>query len=322
MSVIAGAARLPLDQVSTHAAFPGLCQLPNRDLLRVWRDAPQHSGGSNGRIFAQRLTENMVELEEPRLIFDWADDLRDPSVSVSDDGSRIYMTFFSWSTDGCRSWFSVSEDGGATFNHTVQIGIGSDTMAITAPVVESTNGTLLAFGYGRWAASETLDSTFQFRSGDGGATWSAWTRMANGPAAGRHYQEPTVIRLSNGALLAALRYGTRDQIGVQASWDEGDTWSLPTPKFTGWGRPNLLELSTGPVVAIYRSPTLPHAALYRTSLNRGGTWSSPTALNTPLNWMSYAAMVETAPGLAVCVLGTEDANTLSRLEGLHLLDWA
>jgi len=316
-----GIARINLPKQRTHAGFPGLCRLADGRLLHVWRDGPEHTGGSDGRILGQRLTAGFHPLGAPFLLFDWALDVRDPSVSLSRDGSTVYLTFFSYtSATDHTSWFSTSTDEGTTFGAPVRIDPGSTRLATTAPVVQRPNGTLLAFCYGRRIGNEARDSAYAYRSTNGGASWSPVT-MANGPAAGRDYQEPWAISLRNGAVLAALRYGSQDRIAVTASLDDGGTWSAVTPKFPGWGRPALVELATGPTICVYRSPIgFPYHALYRVSQDRGGTWSPGATLATAGAQMTSAAPIEIGDGLVAMSLGLESNATTSSLIGLHMLD--
>jgi hypothetical protein len=327
MPLRAGTSRTPQPKLASHAAFPGLAALPDRTLLHVWRDGSAHTGGGDGRILAQRLDPaSLRPLDAPWLAADDALDLRDPSVAVSRDGSTVHLTFFSYARDAggrlaCRTWSAASTDGGRTFGRRVRIGEGLQHVAITAPVVPLPDGRLLAVAYGRRTAQDDHDSCLAFSRAPGGG-WSAAGVIADGTAARRHYQEPYAIALRNGAVLAALRYGAKDRIGVSASRDGGRTWTVAAPKFEGWGRPTLLELGTGPTVCIYRGPGVaaPYPALYRVSPDRGSAWGAPGTLERPGAMMSYAAAVETGPGLASVVLGREDSGTVSTVRALHLAD--
>ena len=326
MPLRAGLSRTPQPKSASHAAFPGLAALPDRSLLHVWRDGPEHAGGSNGRILAQRLDPaSLRPLGASWLAADDALDLRDPSVTVSRDGRTVWLTYFQYARDAagrvaCRTWLAASADGGRTFAPRERIGNGLPHVAVTAPVVELPDGRLLAVTYGRRSGTDDLDSCLAFSRAVGGG-WSAARVMADGTAAGRHYQEPYAIALRNGALLAAFRYGPKDRIGVSASRDGGTTWTVATPKFSGWGRPALLELGDQ-LVCVYRANTTvsPYDALYRVSTDRGGTWGAAVTLERPAAMMSYAALVETGPGLATVVLGREDSATTSTIRALHMAD--
>lgn len=326
MPLRAGISRTPQPKFGSHAAFPGLAALPDRTLLHVWRDGPAHGGGTDGRIMGQRLEPaSLRPIDAPWLIADDPLDLRDPSVTVTRDGARVWLTWFQYATSGgrvaCRTWAAVSTDGGRTFGVPERIGGTLPHLAISAPVIELSDGRLLAVAYGRRTATADRDSCLAFQRAVGGG-WTLAGVMADGVAARRDYQEPYLIALRNGALLAALRYGHKDRIGVTASRDGGRTWTVPSPKFSGWGRPSLLELSTGPTVCFYRAPGSgpPYPALYRVSPDRGSVWGAPVTLERPASQMAYAAAVETGPGLASVVLGREDSTSVSTMQGLHMTD--
>ena len=327
MPLRAGVSRTTQPKIASHAAFPGLAALPDRTLLHVWRDAPAHAGGTDGRIMAQRLEPaSLRPLDVPWLVADDAIDLRDPSVTVTRDGRTVWLTYFQYATDAsgrvaCRTWAAASTDGGRTFGPRERIGPLMVHVAISALVLQLSDGRLLAVAYGRRSSTDPWDSCMAFHRAVGGG-WSPAGIMADGPAAGRHYQEPYAIALRNGAVLAAFRYGAKDRIGVSASRDGGATWTVPSPKFAGWGRPALLELGTGPTVCIYRGPgsAAPYPALYRVSPDRGSVWGAAVTLERPGVMMSYAAAVETGPGLSSVVLGREDSATVSTIRALHLAD--
>ena len=327
MPLRAGVTRTPQPKIGSHAAFPGLAALPDRTLLHVWRDGPAHGGGTDGRIMGQRLDPaSLRPLDAPWRIADDPLDLRDPSVTVSRNGSTVWLTYFQYVRDAsgrvaCRTWMAASGDGGRTFGAPERIGPNMPHLAISAPVVQLPDNRLLAVAYGRRTTTESWDSCLAFIRAAGGG-WSPAGAVADGQAARRHYQEPYAVALRNGAILAAFRYGPKDRIGVSASRDGGATWTLPAPKFAGWGRPALLELSTGPTVCIYRAPgsAAPYPALYRVSPDRGSVWGAAVTLERPGSMMSYAAAVEAGPGLASVVLGKEDSGTVSSISALHMVD--
>lgn len=326
MTLRAGITRTPQPQAASHAAFPGLAPLPDGTLLHVWRDAPAHTGGTDGRIRAQRLAPaSLRPVGAAWLVLDDAFDLRDPSVTVSRDGSTVWLTWFQYDTAGgrvaCRTWMAASTDGGRTFGAPERIGGQRPHVAISAPVVELPDGSLLAVAYGRRSDADDRDSAMAFRRAPGGGRTAAGL-VGDGVAARRDHQEPYAVALRSGAVLAALRYGNRDRIGVSASRDGGLTWTAPTPEFAGWGRPSLLEVSTGPTVCVYRaqSAAAPYPALCRVSPDRGGTWGPAVTLDQAGVTMVYAAMVESGPGLATVVLGREDSATAATIRALHLAD--
>jgi BNR repeat protein len=320
VTIAASSARPTLPQSNTHAAFPGLCSLPGGDLLAVWREGPSHTGGSNGVIRGRRLSRTLAPQGEAWSIADWDRDLRDPSVTLLADG-RIAVTMFSYNTPSdpaCQAWVGYSQDEGVSVGEWEQIDPGAPLLAISSPVVQLTDGTLVALAYGRRTDADMRDGASCYRKPPGGTWKYAATIAADGV---RDYQEPTAIQLRNGALLYACRYGNNDRIALGASHDGGRTWTAPVPKFTGWGRPSLVELSTGPTVCVYREPgAAPHHAVMRVSPDRGGRWGAQRLLATARAQMAYAALVETGAGLVAGLLALEDSATNSRVTSLHLVD--
>lgn len=306
----------PLPQISAHAAFPGLCQLPDGRFLAVWRDAPMHTGGSDGKLVGSFSADGLKTWSTPHVIGDDVKDLRDPSVTVSRDGSKVWLTYFDYVTPSslqCRALLRVSTDGGETFGDPVLIGAptGSGFIAVCAPLIEFPDGELVVLGYGKPTGAETKDHALLFRSTDGGATWTR-TTIANGTTANMDFQEPTGIILRNGALVVAMRYGTWDRIGMFGSWDQGRTFGALVPKFVGTGRPTLLEMASGSLLCFYRNPSNRDAAM-RISNNRGGLWGAETIFAAAASQMTYVATLEMQPGLAPLILGIETNGSSSRL---------
>lgn len=325
MPVRAGITRTPLAQSGSHAAFPGLCRLPGGRLLRVWRDGSSHLGGSSGRLFGQLHHLGFSADGGAFQILDDALDVRDPSVMVAGDG-KVWLTYFTYNTPqdpACVAWAAWSGDDGRTFSAPFRISGDASSMAISAPLVAGPNGMLLAFAYGqRDGSTQVADSAYCYRSFNGGASWFR-RLMGDGDAQGRNLQEPYVIRLRNGALLATMRYATDGQIATTASSDNGYSWGAVTPKFLGTGRPSLIELASGPTVCVYRVSGSPRDAVMRVSPDRGGTWGAQVRLDAAgpaPAIMSYVAMVETAAGLAAVVSAIESNASTSTMRGLFLLD--
>ena len=105
--------------------------------------------------------------------------------------------------------------------------------------------------YGNNAGSRHF---FETHSGDDGQTWS---RMRQLDFCG---DSPSMVRLSSGALLAAIRYVPREGregggIGLVASADEGTTWEVlgNVHDQANWdmGYPDLIKLDDGRLLCVY-----------------------------------------------------------------------
>ena len=93
---------------------------------------------------------------------------------------------------------------------------------------------------------------FETHSDDEGQTWSPMRQL------NFRGDSPGMIRLSSGALIAALRSMPEDGkpgIGLVASADEGQTWELlgNVHDQTNWdmGYPDLIKLANGRILCVY-----------------------------------------------------------------------
>jgi len=103
-----------------------------------------------------------------------------------------------------------------------------------------------------WEA--TWSASF-LRSEDGGETWEVVGDL--GRAAGARLIQPTVVRLSDGRIMAYMR-SQEGKIFVSYSNDNGVTWTCPEP--TSLPNPNsgidMVRLRSGNLVLVY-NPTVP-----------------------------------------------------------------
>jgi hypothetical protein len=297
----------PLPVASSHAAFPGACLLGDGTVLLVWRAATDHDTSRDGTIQGARSTDQGLSWSVPVTLVGDHRDLRDPAVGT--DGETVRLTYFTGSAtqpaQGCYT--RASTDGGHSFGPETRI----DTLgyaAISAPLVRR-GPVLLAVYYGRAAPGETRDSVWLAASTDGLA-WSR-QRIADGHADGRDYQEPWLVA-DDAGLVVLFRWGNTDGIGLARSAD-ATTWSAPARAFDGSGRPSAALTTDGALVVVYRG--LPDkAAWLRASQDRGLTWYPPRRVApAPDGQMTYAAPVDTAPGLVLCPYATETGPAQSRL---------
>lgn len=306
----------PVPTADGHAAFPGICLLPTGDLLACWRESDRHTGGTPSEIAVAVSSDGGRTWERRGQVVSLGDE-RDPSLTCSADGDIVRLSSFRYAPDGtCTILVRASLDDGHSWLSPATIGTG----AVSAPVVELPDSSLILPTYGRTNTTDAYDSCRVWRRLPDDDTWTpAPSLLGSGTLAGRHLQEPYVIRLrTSGALLAAMRYGNWDRIAMCASWDDGATWSTPVPKFAGTGRPMLVELATGPTVCLYRNPTT-RAAVWRESPDRGGAWGPEQLLLAAPAQMTYGAVVEVTPGTAAGIVGIESSDTLSRLQSFYLL---
>lgn len=301
-----------------HSAFPSVVVLPNSKMLMVWRVATSHTsidGAFRGSISLDRgrtwgasfLLWNGVS----------SVDFRDPCVSLSRDGTKIYISYFKAVTGnaGAGVFFRYSTDEGTTWSTEVRTDNFSFYAASSAPVVELDNGTLVIPFYGH-ASGESWDSVWTVKSTDGGTTWQTPVRIINGQTAGDHRQEPWITwKPGSQTYIMTYRHGNASQIGVSTSTDNTTNWSGGVAKFAGYGRPATVWVNDTTFVCVYRS-VANGDALVRSSRDSGANWTPARLVEPAWYWgqyMAYAGMDRLDNGCAVMVMANQASTTLSRV---------
>lgn len=289
--------------VQPDARFVGLCKSGTNELMAAYRKSANHAVDTNATHVVRFSSNGGKAWGDEITVFDPSGyDPRDCTVSQLSDG-RIALTAFNYGTfPDIRSQVLFSSDNGRTFGSPVQINPSglAYTDACSGPVIECANGDLLIALYGQDAVGE-YHSAVVCRSTDDGATWSASTTIADGPAtigntlgaeSEGHFYEPFLLKLANGDIIAAVRH-SREKVWIVRSVDDGVTWGTPVnTNVPGGGRPAIAQVSTGGIVLCNRTDTY---IWYRTSWDNGVTWSSLTQVTTGYRG-AYSQMVEYRPG--------------------------
>ncbi|WP_410572121.1 exo-alpha-sialidase [Amycolatopsis sp. cmx-4-61] len=307
-------------QDTQHSAFPGVTRLPDGTLYVVHRQGSNHYTNRDGFLRSTTSTDNGRTWSAPATVVaaSAGTDYRDPSVSLSRTGTTLYLTYFKGTTSvaAAGSFFRSSADNGVTWSAETRIDASLPSSAITAPVVQLSDNTLLAAHYSK-SSGDTFDSVWLARSTDGGATWTS-SRLVNGQAAGRDYQEPYLVQRGS-ALFLTFRWGNNASIGAALSTDSGTTWSTPAAAFTGSGRPSSVWQADDTIVVAFRDGSGRFAM--RSTRDRGASWLPPSIVQTPPKGgqSTYASLLETTPGQVFTVLAAEDpTSTESRLAFAYL----
>jgi len=298
---------------AAHAAFPGLAVCKDGSLLMVWRQAASHEPSTPGTIKARKYAANGTPLTAEYTVLTDALDLRDPMLTVLDNGDIImqYFKHDSTATTIAGVFVARSTDGGATFQVLSKVPFTWNALAACAGrVVVAPNGDWLVAAYGRTSA--TFNHIRLMRSTDDGATWTGEITVAEGQAESRNYVEPVLGIRPDGSLMCLIRVsdsnGANPAIYSTTSTDAGLTWTAETSIITGaGGRPAWISLSSGGILLVNRLVNAGNVMQYRTSWDNGATWTSAIQIGkTPLSQGTYAQPVEIAPGLIAVVWGIED----------------
>jgi hypothetical protein len=304
----------PLGVDAAYSAFPSVCRFTSGQLRLVWRQGTDHVNARDGDIYTATSVDDGRTWSAAALAVSDTVDLRDPCVST--DGSTTWLTYFkgtaSLAAAGC--FIRSSTDDGVSWSGETRVD-SHPYAAMCAPVIQVGANLLTAF-YGKSSLSDTFDSCWLATSTDGGATWSHLL-VANGPGAGRHYQEPWLITRGSEVWML-FRYGTNSAIGASVSTDGGATWSAPTQLFDdATGRPSSVWLGTGTMAVVARQISTKQAIVRSRDVGTSTTaWLPPRPTmvqpsSGPIGMM-YAHPLE-IPGGVICPVGIETSGTVSRI---------
>jgi hypothetical protein len=322
----------------TYQAFPDVCRLKNGDLLAVFYAGYNHvslPAGDvplGGRICMTRSLDDGHTWSAPEVLFDDADDNRDPHIAQLDDGTLLCTFFsfglkpgksplhssadFSWKTwqslsDGRGTEIVFSHDNGHTWDKSAT-SVSRDWYC-SAPVRQLKDGTCL-LGLYQEDPQKKGDFTNAWggvtRSADRGKIWSAPVpigKEAHLPLDA----ETDVIPLKDGTLLAALRSSKVD-MHTATSTDEGRTWSAVKDIGFKAHCPHLYRLSTGEIILSHR---LPNTAIH-VSRDDGKTRQGPYEIDKVIG--AYPSCVELADHSVLIVYYTEGQGSQIRAKHFRL----
>lgn len=295
-------------QDTAHSSAPSICRTATGRLFMLYRQGTDHYVSRDGVFKLTHSDDDGRSWTAPETVLSLAPnwDLQGQGISESRDGSTLWLSYFKASSAAAAAGVFVrtSTDHGETWSDEARI----DDLAVAATtdvILDLEDGTLLLGIYGRGASTETSDSAFVARSSDRGATWTL-TRIKDGPADGRAYQEP-VLAVNGLTVVAAFRWGSIQSVGTAVSTDGGWTWGAGAARFAGTGKPHVFWLDTWTLACIYRELGTGHARI-RSSRDLGATWTPPRMVHPtyyPGGWMLYSSSTPIGGGQQLIAFAEE-----------------
>jgi hypothetical protein len=299
-----------VDSGAGYKAFPGLCWTPNNRLMLVYRHGSEHDTPDDGYIARRYSDDGGLTWGAAVDIYNPADDVRDPSLTVLSDG-RIAMSVFRFASNiayQCEVLFS--SDNGATWGTPVVVGKFYPTDAHTyeeaacaAPLVEITPTDYLLPVYMKDIAASNWNA-FAMPSDDSGATFDDAILIATG---GGSWVEPWITPLPDGDLLCLVRKDNADDAFQTISTDDGATWPAPAFAWDGDSRNATIFTNSGALFTIGRNGGV--QGQYGTSWDQGASWETRANLPAPSSNFMYAAAAQVAPRRIVVVWSQETSST-------------
>lgn len=290
-------------------AFPGIAPISGDSLIIVYRKGTAHVSTGSSIVSKTSKDGGKTWGKETLVYQDVSFDVRDPSITALSSGVLI-ISFFTYNVAGAtavNSWTIRSTDGGNTWDAPVRIAVptsGTFYTAVSAPVVELRNGTLLVPLYGQYVAP-VLNKCYQ--STDGGSSWQELSNISgilNGGSS--PHAEPVIAVLDNGNLICTLRNQATSKVSVSFSSSNGVIWSLPVDVFPGQSRANMIFDGDNGLCA-YRTAS-GNGAL-REMWGGGGSWDLFERVfgSTVRAGFEYAAFIRLASGKTGMVWCAQDA---------------
>jgi sialidase-1 len=303
------------EKAGTYQAFPDVCRLASGELLCVFYagyahiSLPRADWPAGGRICSVRSSDEGRTWSAAEILYDSADDDRDPHIAQMKDGSLVCSFFPYRGTNGANADFEASiirsPDGGKTWEKKHHV--LARHWACSAPVREMPNGIQLLGVYredGHTAYGGVL------RSNDSGRTWSDPIPIDPNSVI-RLDAETDLILLKDGTLYAALR-GDRVNMHYATSSDFGQTWS-PVKDIGFKGHcPHLTRHLSGAILLSHR---LPQTALH-ISFDEAKSWLGPFQIDDKIG--AYPSTVELRDGTVLIVYYEEGINSAIRARKLKI----
>jgi hypothetical protein len=256
--------------------FPVLIKLNNGDLAVVFRMGDYHIG-QRGRLEISLSKDGGRTWSMPRIVTFSETDDRNPAFCQLKDGTLLVAFARIWGYENGRwqrgkmradLFTTRSKDYGETWSRPepievpVKLNIGSPY----GRMLQLDDGTILLPVYGR-SSPEGLDESYILRSEDNGHTWGDVTLIAGGG-----YNETSLLQLSDGKMLAALRTD-RGEVAISYSYNYGYDWTKPKLLTRQGEHPgDLCLLKSGRILLAFGHRRVPYGVHAVISNDEGKTW--------------------------------------------------
>ena len=228
-----------------------LCELPNGDLLSAWYSGTKESAPDSA-VLGSRLPKGSKEWLEPVVWVDVANHAAgNPRVFVGPDGAVWLIApvnYGHWCDGGTRMFFKRSYDQGQTWTDLEIFTTRRRILGKNKPLhIAEPDLWILPVEY------EGNGDVAFMSSSNGGRSWKIVDRTGEGA----YLDQPTVVQLGSGELLAYLR-SWEGYIYETHSSDLGESWSKPIP--TLLKNPNsgidMVRTHSGKIVLAYNPVSL------------------------------------------------------------------
>jgi len=282
-----------------YQAFPDAIRLDNGDIVAVFYAGNTHITQVSeaypraGRICFVRSKDEGRTWSAPAIIFDDAEDNRDPHIMQLKDGT-VLLSFFNYRIKPKHGEVRIirSFDNAETWEKESKL-ISPDSFA-SAQIRELKSGLLILPVYIEIAKNDYRIGII--RSLDKGTTWEKITRI--GEESHFNVNETDIIQLKNKTLYAVIRGSFKDRINMRyaASKDDGKSWTnLMNLGFIG-DAPSFTRLKSGDIILSYRGyfvnkdNTGSPYTCFRISKNDGESWQGPYLVDK--HGGAYASTIE------------------------------
>lgn len=303
--------------------FPVLIRLDNGELGAAVRGGATHVG-PQGRLDWVRSPDGGRTWTTGPLAEAEMDD-RNPAVGQLSDGAILvsYTIDRSYDATGKRVrplhrdsfWTVRSTDRGKTWQAPRKSPIAVEHGASPyGKMVQLADGTILMNVYYERGPQLEHETSYVFRSRDGGATWGDESLIAD------HFNETSLTLLPDGRLLAVARAHHGQFLSTTFSKDQGRTWS-PLQRITGDNEhpADVIVLKDGRLLLVHGQRNRPFGVHARLSADLGATWDPEViqlATDAHNRDCGYPSSVEVTPGKVVTLYYGVDGD-VNRLEGAY-----